>query len=172
MKKFSTLVLLFVVINSCIGQVNPYSKTILKQANKMADILIKNKFKSFAKYAHPTVIRMMGGEEKMVATMKEGLKKMTANGTIISGVNFAEPAELFTVNNELQCTIAETLLMNVPGGKLIAHSTLIAISNDQGKNWKFVDTSGKSLEDMKKNFPTLSDNLSLVEWQKPMFIKE
>ncbi|KFF08823.1 hypothetical protein IX38_05190 [Chryseobacterium luteum] len=36
---------------------------------------------------------------------------------------------------------------------------IIAVSNDNGKLWKFIDTSGKSIESVRKYFPNLSSKL-------------
>ncbi len=171
MKKLSILALIISIAASCLAQ-NPYSKTIKMQAEKMGDLLVKNKFKSFAIYTHPKIIEMMGGEDKMVEIMNTGLQKMKSNNVEISSVTFEEPNELFVVGNELQCTVPQILTMKVPGGILVTKSTLIALSSNNGRNWYFIDTSGRSIEEMKEKFPNLSEQLVCPEWQKPVLYRE
>jgi hypothetical protein len=76
------------------------------------------------------------------------------------------------VNGQIQCTLKEVIEMRVSGGKLIATSTLIGISDDNGDTWYFLDANSKSLETLKKGFPNLSDKLKFVESEKPIFKRE
>ena len=51
-------------------------------------------------------------------------------------------------------------------------STLIAISNDKGENWYFVDTTGKDIKALQKLLPNLSDDLKIPKMTQPIFIEE
>jgi len=57
-------------------------------------------------------------------------------------------------------------------GRLEATSYLIALSADKGATWTFIDTSGKTLAEVQKMFPSLSDELVIPEKQQPQFFKE
>jgi len=162
---------------SCLAQTKPiypsqYSKAISKQARIMGKLLLKKDFKSFSKYTYPKVVEMMGGKKKMIEVLKEGLKEMESNGTKILSVTIGEPSQIVAIENELQCTVPETLKLKVQNGTLITISTLIAISIDNGKNWYFVDTSGEDIQSMKKNLPNLSLDLVIPEKVAPIFYKD
>ncbi|HYV93672.1 MAG TPA: hypothetical protein VE978_17995, partial [Chitinophagales bacterium] len=164
-------------LGSCNGQAKPpdssnYFIQIKEQAEAMAQLLLKKDFKSFAKFTHPKIVEMMGGEQKMIEGMEKDLKEMESQGTGFLNVTIGEPSKVIVVNNELQSTVPQTIEMKVPNGRLVAKSTLIAISTDNGKTWYFIDTSGKDIQAMKKIFPNLSEELVISEKQQPIFYKD
>ena len=47
-------------------------------------------------------------------------------------------------------------------------STIIAISKDQGKTWKFIDPFGMSLNQLRIYLPELSEEIILPEVEEPI----
>jgi hypothetical protein len=58
--------------------------------------------------------------------------------------------------------------MKVPEGRIVSKATLIAISNNNGKKWYFVDTAGKDFQTMRKTFPNLNEGLIIPEKERPV----
>lgn len=173
MKQITTIFFVLLFVTICNGQTkNDYSKTIKEQTEMMGQFFLEKDFMSFSKYTYPKIIEMMGGKHKMVEAMEMVLEEMTSNGTDFLNITFGEPSKIITVGSELQCTVPQTIEMKIPEGKLISNSTLIAISIDNGKNWYFVDTSGKDIQAMKKALPNLSEELVIPEKTQPMFYQE
>ncbi|MCE2963494.1 MAG: hypothetical protein LW842_10010 [Sphingobacteriales bacterium] len=174
MKHIVTIVFILFFLIACNGQTKnfDYSKTIKEQAEMMGQLLLKKDFISFSKYTYPKILEMMGGKQKMVEVLDKGLKEMQSEGVAFLKVTFGEPSKIITIGNELQCTVPQTIEIKVPKGKLKANSTLIAISIDNGKNWYFIDTSGKDIQTMKKRLPNLSEELVIPETKQPTFYTE
>lgn len=148
-------------------------QVVKEQAKKMGDFLLKKELKPFIKFTYPTIVEKMGGEERMIMIMEQGNKEMEAQGTIFSSVIFGEPSDIITTEEgELQCTLSQTIEMKVKKGRLVSKSTLIAISIDQGKNWFFIDTSGKDIQTMKKALPNLSNQLKIEQSHQPVFYEK
>ena len=168
---FISFLTFFLFFTACNGQ-SDYSKVIKEQAETMGQFLLKKDFGSFCKYTYPKIIGMMGGRKKMIETMDKETQKMLSEGTDFISVTLGEPSKITTIGNELQCTVPQTVEMKVPNGRLEAQSTLIAISIDKGKNWYFVDTSGKDIQTMKKILPNLSGELVIPEKTQPIFYPE
>lgn len=161
MKQFIVIFFFSLFLTACNGQTisTDHSKAIKEQAEIMGQSLLKKDFNSFCKYTYPKIIEMVGGKQKMVELMERGAKEMLSEGTDFQNVTFGKPSKIITMDNELQCTLPQTIEMKVPNGKLVTNSTLIAISNDNGKNWYFVDASGKDIKTMKNTLPNLSGEL-------------
>jgi len=177
MKHLGIIILFSLFIGACNGQTKTadssnYSKTVKEQAETMGQLLLKKDFKSFAKFTYPKIVEMMGGEQKMIEVMEKGSKEMESEGTSFLNVTIGEPTKIITMENELQCMLQQTIEMKVPNGRLITKSTLIAISTDNGKNWYFVDTSGKDIQAMKEALPNLSGELIIPEKQQPTFYND
>jgi len=174
MKYIGTLILFLFFLSACNGQTksSDFSKTIKEQANIMGQFLLKKDFNSFTKFTHPKIMEMMGGKQKMIEVMERGSKEMKAEGTDFLNVTFGKPSQIITEKNELQCTLPQTIEMKVPNGKLVYNSTLIAISIDKGRNWYFLDTSGKDIQSMKNLIQNLSKELLIPKQQQPTFYKD
>jgi hypothetical protein len=174
MKHKGTIILSLFFLCSFINQTksNHFSKTIRKQAEMMGQLLIQKDFNSFTKFTYPKIVEMMGGKQKMIEVMEKGSKEMEAEGTGFLKVTFGEPSQIITEKNELQCTLSQEIKMKVPNGQLLTESTLIAISTDNGKNWYFLDTSGKDILTMKSMLPNLSKNLVIPNQKQPTFYKD
>lgn len=171
MKK--TLFILFLTLfnlSTAYSQVNgAMDKAVLEQADDMGKKFIAKDYAGFLLYTHPIVVKNMGNREKMLEETTKSFKQLEAENITFLAVKFGAPSKIITVGNELQCIIPQMIEMKVPGGTLTAHTSLIAISNNKGKNWYFVDASNNNLENMKLLLPTLSSELILPDPQDPTF---
>lgn len=159
-------------IHAMLPDSSVYSKRIKEQAKAMGDFMLKKDFKSFAKFTYPKALELMGGEENMIKLMEDGEKGMTENGSFFMNVTLGEPSKVVENAGELQCTIPQVIEMKVSNGTLLVKSTLIAISIDKGKNWSFLDTADKTISDMRKVLPNLSEKIYLPPSQEPIFHKD
>lgn len=95
----------------------------------------------------------------MIEEAKKLVINMEGKGFKYIDLKFKNPSKFIKKGNETQLTMIQEILMNSPKGKILAEYTLIGISNDNGANWKFIDTGGKSKEIMIQYFPNLSKDL-------------
>lgn len=144
---------------------------IKKQAFLMGDDFIKGDYHGFAKYNHPKILKLMGGENQMIATLTKSINDTKNKGVVFTGIKFDNPTKIIKYKNELQCTIQQHLMANVSNGKMISTSTLIAISLNNGKNWYFVDTSNKDMKTLRNVLPTISNEIVIPKQNQPEFIK-
>lgn len=147
---------------------DPYKENIKKEAEKMGNLMVTKDYKNFIKYMYPPLINLMGGEERILSTFEQGLP----NGSSIEKITISDLSDTIQIQNQIQCTLKEEITMKVNGGKLLATSTLIGLSEDNGKTWYFLDSNGHSLESLKEKFPNISDKLTITENEKPTFISE
>ena len=176
MKKVFYAVLFFTIF-SC-GQQSPIAevkdlKVIVKeQADSMAITIKTGDYRNFVKYAHPKIIELMGGPDKTIEAMDKGFLEMENRGEKFIDVKIEMPSEIISKGEELQCTLGETLELKVSNGRLISKSTLIAISQDKGKTWYFVDANGNSLAKIKEIIPSISEKLIIPPATEPELVKE
>lgn len=169
-KGFLLLLITLLNLSAAYSQVNgAMDKAVLEQADDMGEKFIAKDYAGFLQYTHPIVVRNMGNREKMLAETIKSFKQLEAENITFLAVKFGAPSKIVAVENELQCIIPQMIEMKVPGGKLTAHTSLIAISSNKGKNWYFVDVSNNSHENMKMLLPTLSSELVLPDPQDPSF---
>ncbi|HRO41432.1 MAG TPA: hypothetical protein PL009_01265 [Flavipsychrobacter sp.] len=144
--------------------------TIKEQAEKMGAALIGKDYKTFVTFTHPTIIKEMGGTEKMAAAIEKQMKGMEQTAQILS-ISYDEPSSVVKEGNELQCTVPQTMILKTPQGKILTKSTLIGISTNGGAHWYFVDAGERDINAVKASLPNVSRKLELPTPVPPQFIQ-
>lgn len=143
-----------------------------KQGNIMAKLLLARDFKAFTKYTYPPIVKMAGGDEKMIKLIKESLDLMETQGYTFTNFSVEKPTTIVHFNNTLQCTIIENIEIKVPKGRLISKAALIGVSCDNGQTWTFIDTHGSDLKTLQGTLAGLSDDLVIPQKEKPVFYED
>jgi hypothetical protein len=139
------------------------------QANLMAQAFLKGDYQTFARYTYPAILNAMGGEGSMITVLTNSSNNMKMQGMFFSGITFDAPTKIVTIGSEMQCTLQQHTTIKLDKGRAVATSTLIAISNDGGKDWLFVDTTDKDAVSMRQVIPNLSKAIIIPLQQKPIF---
>jgi hypothetical protein len=159
MKKIFLLLFIGVFGNGFAQGQNP--ELIVSQARNMADLLLAKNFTAYSDYIYPGIVMMAGGKETLIEGTKNAMEGMVANGVSIAKISFGVPEKILVVGNEWQTTIPQVVEMKHEDKTIIAEYSLIAISNNNGQHWYFIDTRGKRLEILRKSLPNLSADLVL-----------
>src|SRR3569833_324014 len=175
MKKIKFLVLVVVgTVRITYGQPtaaadNPAMSILIKeQANAMGQAFLREDYDVFAGYLYPAIINSMGGKKQMAATLGNTVSNLKANGMSFSDINVDNTSKIVKMHNELQCTLQQHTTIKTPNSKVVTTSTLVAVSEDGGKHWFFIDTSNKNEKDIRKALPNLSPNIVIPPQQKPV----
>lgn len=143
---------------------------VLKHADSMAKCFIAKDYTCFLRYSHPKVIRSMGGPQSALKKTKDEFKRLEEEGITFEALKFGTPSKMIRVGTEeVQCIIQQQIEMLLPRGRMTAITTLIAISEDNGKNWYFVDASRFDLPSMQRLIPSLSNDHVFPYPQDPVF---
>jgi hypothetical protein len=148
----------------------PLPTVIKTQAIEMGKALTNNDAETFQKYMHPKVIEKAGGPDKMKAYMDSGFARFKKFNGQITRITYGNPAEILTYKKELQTTLPQTTEISTSLFSIIFESTLIAISQDKGRNWYFVDSNMYRIDETKGNLPELSPELVIPPATKPKYI--
>ena len=155
----------------CILSIAQPLPTIIKtQAIEMGKALTNNDAENFQKYMHPKVIEKAGGPDKIKAYMDSGFARFKKFNGQITKITYGNPAEIVNFKKELQTTLPQTTEISTSLVNVVFESTLIAISQDKGKNWYFVDANMYQINETKGNLPEISPDLVIPPPTKPKFI--
>lgn len=167
--KFSIIALSFFVTAN--AQVKTAAINARSAAQQMFQFFIAKNYLAYSKCIHPTITNMMGGEAKMAEVVKNAVQQTEKNGLIAVQIKIGEPSKIVSTNNELETIIPETTKFKTAKGFYNDTSYLLAISTDNGKTWRFVDTNGRTWAQVKAVFPNLSNQLVMPVKGKPVFSK-
>lgn len=164
------LPVLIVVSQAAIAQ--NYSSIIKAQGMEMAKAVLAKDVDKLVKYIHPKMVEAAGGKEKMMMARDTANKYMQQFGAEIKKVTIGNPAPVVSYKNELQTTLPQTTEVKFMASTVILESTLIAISQDKGEHWYFIDTSIYHMDKVKKSLPDLSPALVIPPMKQPKIITE
>lgn len=136
----------------------------------MVKALLRKDFPAFVKYMHPKIIELAGGKEKLISRMDTMNITAAQFGAEIKKILIGNPSDIIHYKNELQATVPQTTEMASGFGNVTFETTLLAISQDEGRHWYFVDTSVYNAKDVKKAMPDLSPNLVIPPAKPPKII--
>jgi hypothetical protein len=155
--------LLFVSIN-----INAqHTSSIKTAAMDMGNALAQKNSKKFIGYMHPVMIELAGGEEQLRIISDSALKVFEQFGGRVSKISFGNPGEVVNHKKMLQSVIPQTLTLTSFIGDVELSTSLIAISEDEGKNWRFIDTNLFSLKEIKSAMPEISSTLVIPKSAPP-----
>lgn len=143
-----------------------------KQADAMGAYFIRKDYPHYVKYINPKVIASLGGSDKMIGLLNQSMDAMKAQGINFKDLQIGEPSMIITTKTDLESVVPQTINLSVKEGRVQTMSYLVAVSSDNGDTWTFIDTSGKTLKDIQKIFPSLSNDLVIPAKEKPLLFKE
>ena len=91
-------------------------------------------------------------------------------GAEIKRVTIGNPGKIINFNHQLQAIVPQTTEMKFMASTITLESTLIAISDDKGKHWYFVDTSIYRGDKIKSSLPNLSPELQIPPMKPPKIV--
>ena len=169
-KKTSWLVLVICLLS--ITASAQYETTIKIQAMDMAKAILAKDVEKAVQYLPPKLVEASGGKAK-VLTVRDSLNKfMQQFGAEIKKITIGNPAKVVAYKDQLQTTIPQITQIRFMQGTVVIESTLIAISEDKGKHWYFVDTNIYRSNKLKEALPSLSPELVIPPMKKPEMIPD
>jgi len=178
-KKFAPLpaIILFASISAfLLVPVRVYSQnpeTVIKiQAMDMARAVLAKDVNKLVGYMPPKLVADAGGKDKLLMARDTLNKYMKQFGAEIKKVTIGNPGKIISYKKLLQATVPQTTEVKFMAGTAILESTLIAISEDKGLHWYFVDTSIYRGDKLKSSLPDLSPELIIPPMKPPKIVAD
>jgi hypothetical protein len=149
------------------------TERIRKLAAENGTALTSGDFAHVVALTYPKVVELIGGRDKMLETLRRSNEDMKARGSAIIGVEVSEPKEVVSAGDKQFAIVPMTVSVQVPTGILRSKGFLIAVSEDRGKTWTFIDgaglvsESGKEKEKLTQILPDFPPQLALPPREPP-----
>ena len=174
MKKaiLTTKALAFIICLLSINASAQYETIIKIQAMEMAKAILAKDVEKVVQYLPPKLVEASGGKAK-VLTVRDSLNKfMQQFGAEIKKITIGNPAKVISYKDQLQTTLPQITQIRFMQGTIVIESTLVAISEDKGRHWYFVDTNIYRSGKLKEALPGLSPELVIPPMKKPEMIPD
>ncbi|ULQ56545.1 hypothetical protein KJS94_17985 [Flavihumibacter rivuli] len=136
---------------------------------EMAKALLNKDYKNFARYMHPKLIKAAGGEQTLMQRMDSTNQLARQLGAEIKKILIGNPEKIHLYNQQLQCILPQTITLSSPMGTIELETSLIAISDDKGNNWHFLDALLYQSKELKESMPVLGEGLKIPLMKPPKF---
>jgi hypothetical protein len=170
MKKSIILFAVFFLITSYSFAQN--QATVIKtEALKMAKALAALDLETYASFTYPTLVSDKTSKEKIKQGVDSVEKYRKQFGIKVKSIIIGNPSAVVTYKKVMQCTIPQSMTVEVLSGSIVTEATLIGLSND-GQKWYFVDAMVYKQKEAKEKLPELSPDLVIPPMKKPQIVTE
>lgn len=166
MKKYILIIAIVLFSTNAVLSQNTAS-AIKQRAMKMAVALSNFKLDEYVTYLHPSLVNAQGGTDKIKQSQDSINKYQKMFGVKISKILIGEVSKIETFNKQKQATFPMTTTILTPMGEMNTKSTVVAISDDNGKNWFFIDGMFYNSKRINDKLPKLSPNVIIAPTEKP-----
>ncbi len=163
MNKIYQLILFFSLLVVGVEAQNIYTDAILSDANKVTNAQKQLDVDAYMNAMHPNIIEMGGGKELMRDIIGSQIQTYSTMGVTIEGVDFEEPSDVVKAGDELHCILSGNLKLKLGEDSFDNPINLLAASQDDGENWKFIDLSFYNENSLKLYLPDFNDTLEIPE---------
>ena len=134
-------------------------KNMLMQADTVGNLFINKEIDKFVAKMDPRLLKAIGGEEKMHEALQKIYDDLSNDSIAFTHASFSKPSAIVMSGKEMQCTLHEDIEMKTPDTVKTINALMLAMSQDKGKHWTFVDVPKGDLENLRAIFPNISDKL-------------
>jgi hypothetical protein len=144
-----------------------HTSTIKTAAMDMGNALAQKNSKKLISYMHPVMIELAGGEEQLQVISDSALTVFEQLGGKVSKISYGNPGEVVNHKKILQSVIPQTMTLTSFIADIELSTSLIAISEDSGKSWRFIDTNLFNIKQIKSAMPEISPSLVIPKSTPP-----
>src|SRR2546428_8791148 len=169
----TSLAFIAIAVSAQVASADPQRERIRKLAAENSAALTSGNHARLVELTYPKVVEMIGGRDKMIDTLRRGSEDMKAHGSAILGADVSEPKEIVTAGDKQFAIVPMTVRVQVSDGTLRSKGFLVAVSEDRGKTWIFIDGAGlvrepgKEREKLAQILPDFPPQLSLPAAEPP-----
>jgi len=134
-------------------------QVLTEKIENMNQLIQTDRFVELANFTHPLLVQTIGGKEKTIEVLRKTSEEWKKDGLVFENVSILKILDVIQKGRIVQVLFTQQVQMSKNMLSETENQQVIAVSEDQGKTWYFININGKSKEEMKKIFPPLFDQL-------------
>ncbi len=133
--------------------------TISSGISDMTNALINEKYDEFVAYNHPIMVQSYGGKQKTVELLRASIQELKKSGYTIKNVSMGDVYDIQIDKSNIQVVFGQILTLESADAEKQENQKMLAVSENGGKTWYFINITNKNKGDILKSFPGLNQNL-------------
>lgn len=170
MRFHKTLIFFALVLPAyCLGQDTLLLK---KQATVYAKASFSGDYKTVIDLTYPKLVTLSGGRDTMQKLITTRIADLKRQGIIGFDGSVESPGEFYSAGNQLHCLIPEVIVMKMFNGRYVTRTYLLAISENSGRSWTFMDVGKMPIDILQRLVPNYNSQLIIPPPAKPLFFAD
>ena len=157
-----TIPIAFYLGATCVLAQSP-KESLAIQAKENADAMLKKDYETMVRFMYPPVVESMGGFQKALNFMRSSMAKMESQGWTLKTLTVGQPSAIVIEGREDVAIVPSEMVMIVEGKTVRVNSCLVAVTQDEGKNWYFFDGAQMPKEKLSQIYPKLVATVVIPE---------
>lgn len=145
-----------------------YASNIKRQADSMMAAFVKGDVERLLDFTYPPLFEFAGDREFMAEFIAQTIMAMQYDGFTIDTALVNTPGQIFKAGSELHALLTQTVYASFREGTVRNDSPLLAISQDGGNKWFFLDLKQFDAEMIRQLFPNFNYDLKLPPIPPPV----
>jgi hypothetical protein len=150
-------------------------KSLKSQAEEVGQAAVQEDHARMAELTHPALVEKFGGRATYAKKLESIAAEMKGQGFRLKQFTIGEPSQPVQAAGDLYAVVPSEVELSGPRGAVGRQpSYLIAVSQDGGATWKFIDGPGVGGDrsKLKGLFPNFPELLQLPAAQPPVWDKK
>jgi hypothetical protein len=143
-----------------------------KQAKRLAAATFNGDHQTVIALTYPELIKLSGGKEQMQKLITEKIESLKKQGVMKFDGSIGSPGPFYKAGDQIHCLLPETLVLKTFSGRYVGRSYLLAVTNDKGKSWTFLDVGNMPADVLHRLLPNYNESLVIPASGKPMFFAD
>lgn len=141
---------------------------IKRDFTNYANAISSNNYDVVISYLHPRALASAGGRAKTIEALRAAQSQMRSNGMKIQDSKMIAMREHETIGNSLASLLHYHIILDTPNAIITIPSTVLCVSEDNGKNWRFADVGSFTASQYQNMFPEFARIIPLPPKMQPM----
>ncbi|MCZ2101317.1 MAG: hypothetical protein LC107_07255 [Chitinophagales bacterium] len=132
-----------------------------KDVEAMGQCLIVRDYDCFINYNHPMIVQSYGSKSDMEHLLSEAMRTLKDNGGEYKKVTFKDVAQVETNGKNIQAVVNQEVTFLKDNIESIEPQKVLAVSEDGGHSWYYINLSGMDRSKIEKFYPALNPNIKI-----------
>ena len=167
---FKQYLLIFLMLPVCAFAQD--TGTLKKQADRFAKASFNGDYKTVIDLTYPQMVAYSGGRDTLQKLITDRIAALRTQGVMTFDGSIGSPGPFLKAGSQIHCLVPETLILKIFNGRYVTSTYLLAISNDNGSNWTFMDVGKMPPDILLKIVPNYNTDLRIPLAGKPLFFAD
>jgi hypothetical protein len=145
---------------------------VKKQAKRFAVATFNGDFRTVIDLTYPKLVELSGGRDTMQKLITERIETLKKQGIMTFDGSVGSPGPFYKAGSQIHCLLPETIILRMFNGRYVGRSYLLAVSDNNGKSWTFLDVGNMPADVLHKLLPNYNNDLIIPASGKPMFFAD